>query len=130
MAPAQVVVTECPSCRGARVPTTRGNVPLDPVSLDRLRCQARESRPGRRNTAAIPDTRRRRILERDGYRCRGAGCGHRLFLEVHHVRPRSAGGSNREDNLITFCSGCHQVIHRRERGSVHSTLAELRPPTA
>lgn len=32
-------------------------------------------------------------------------------LEVHHVVPRSAGGSNRLSNLKTLCKECHEAVH-------------------
>jgi 5-methylcytosine-specific restriction endonuclease McrA len=54
---------------------------------------------------------RREVLVRDAHRCRMPGCGRSRFLEVHHVRPRAAGGSNRAENLVTLCSGCHGVLH-------------------
>ena len=58
-----------------------------------------------------------RVLDRDGHRCRAAACGATRFLEVHHRIPRSRGGSNRPDNLITLCSACHQATHDHEPGA-------------
>lgn len=59
------------------------------------------------------------ILERDEYRCRI--CGRtpilqeirngaqkiRFDVEVHHIIPRIAGGTNSSRNLITLCKSCH-----------------------
>lgn len=49
-----------------------------------------------------------RILERDGYKC--VYCGALAVegpLEVDHVMPRSAGGSNDSTNLVTACRRCN-----------------------
>ena len=51
----------------------------------------------------------RAALERDGWRCQI--CGARTHLEVHHIRYRSRGGGDREDNLITLCAECHASVH-------------------
>jgi len=49
---------------------------------------------------------------RDGFRCQADGCHNTHFLEVHHKIPRSRGGTNAPDNLITLCSACHRQAHR------------------
>ena len=50
---------------------------------------------------------------RDGYKCQC--CGKKgCRLEVHHLLPRSRGGSNKLANLITLCSGCHHLAHSSE----------------
>ncbi|WP_419942860.1 HNH endonuclease [Candidatus Palauibacter sp.] len=55
--------------------------------------------------------RRRRILQRDGHRCRE--CGFPGALEVHHVVPVHAGGGEEDANLETICRGCHLGRHKR-----------------
>ncbi len=59
------------------------------------------------------------VLERDSYRCRICGRSPfkteengninrvRLDLEVHHIIPRIAGGSDSTKNLVTLCKSCH-----------------------
>lgn len=67
----------------------------------------RHSRMHRRLWAAI----RRRVIERDGYRC--TRCGAAGVLEVHHkVALEDGGGAYDEDNLATLCRGCHMSVHR------------------
>ena len=34
-----------------------------------------------------------------------------IKLEVHHIKPRSQGGTNVPNNLITLCSKCHKQVH-------------------
>ena len=33
------------------------------------------------------------------------------YLEVHHIIPRSRGGSNNANNLIKICTDCHVKAH-------------------
>ena len=48
-------------------------------------------------------------MKRDGFRCRM--CDHTRAnaggVECHHITPRSSGGEDAVDNLITLCSLCH-----------------------
>jgi len=62
-------------------------------------------------TRATPPAVRRRVLERDQYRCRIPGCRHTLDLEVHHIIPRADGGTHHPDDLITNCGAHHRAIH-------------------
>ncbi|HEU4580253.1 MAG TPA: HNH endonuclease signature motif containing protein [Polyangiaceae bacterium] len=62
----------------------------------------------------IPPALRRAVLRRDERRCRVAGCRNATFLDLHHIRPRSEGGSHSADNLITLCSAHHRALHRGE----------------
>jgi 5-methylcytosine-specific restriction endonuclease McrA len=54
---------------------------------------------------------RRRVLDRDGWRCQV--CGSTAELHVHHLRFRSRLGSDTLDNLIVLCVGCHRIQHCR-----------------
>jgi hypothetical protein len=62
----------------------------------------------------IPPAVRRAVLARDRHRCRVPGCTHATFLDLHHVVPRSEGGSNDPRNLIGMCSAHHRATHRGE----------------
>jgi hypothetical protein len=48
------------------------------------------------------------VIERDGYRCAVPGCTSRRNLHDHHIRFRSAGGSDVPGNRITLCAFHHQ----------------------
>jgi len=55
--------------------------------------------------------------ERDGNKC--SICERTTNLHVHHIIPRSVGGSNDLKNLITLCSGCHRSI---EAGNIANAV--------
>nr|WP_240619077.1 HNH endonuclease signature motif containing protein [Mycobacterium intracellulare] len=61
-------------------------------------------------------TIRRRILERDGHVCRAQkdGC-EGTAVEVHHVIPIEAGGTNEDDNLVSLCAACHYRYTTEQR---------------
>jgi 5-methylcytosine-specific restriction endonuclease McrA len=56
------------------------------------------------------DELRRKILNRDGWRCQCCGC--LINLQVHHLRFRSREGDDSEGNLITLCAECHWSVHK------------------
>ena len=89
-----------------------------------------------RNRPKIPgwDIIRRRILERDGWRCRA--CGKAGRLEVDHIRSVYAKGSPTDPaNLQALCRKCHLEKTRREntvipkrwdhRAKAQALIAEL-----
>lgn len=66
---------------------------------------------------------RNQAIERDGgvcQRCLENDSG----LIVHHLIPRSAGGPDHVDNLITLCRKCHTEAHR-DLTQIHKTHLEL-----
>ncbi|MCI0585839.1 MAG: HNH endonuclease, partial [Planctomycetes bacterium] len=58
--------------------------------------------------------------------CVVPGCTNRLWLEVHHLVPRAAGGSNDAGNLATLCSTHHGLIHEGNLRSVRGENGRLR----
>ena len=110
---AQIIVQQCPDCAAATVVTSRGEQPLAPAQVAALACDAHIKTPEKPNRATIPPSVRAAVLARDRHRCTTPGCRSVHFLEVHHVVPRSRGGSNRAENLATLCSRCHGFVHER-----------------
>ncbi|MFN2426018.1 MAG: HNH endonuclease [Candidatus Binatia bacterium] len=47
------------------------------------------------------------VFERDGWCCTVPACGSRRNLHDHHIRFRSRGGDNSQDNRITICAAHH-----------------------
>jgi len=60
---------------------------------------------------------------RDGFRCVKCG-GTRGALHAHHRIPKSQGGPDTLENLITLCTRCHALHHthmkqKSTRGKSH-----------
>lgn len=51
---------------------------------------------------------RREALQRDNHRCQV--CGKDYSGQVHHVIPRSQGGTDDLSNLMTLCGKCHMLV--------------------
>ena len=64
-----------------------------------------------RQTSVLSPKLARAVLLRDGH-CRLPGCEIRHGLQIHHLRPRSWGGSNDPSNLAAVClaGGHHQML--------------------
>jgi 5-methylcytosine-specific restriction endonuclease McrA len=67
------------------------------------------------------------VLKRDGYRC--VNCGQTgTELHVHHIIPRSEGGTNDLSNLVTLCAKCHSIQdakgHRLIQKKIDGDLSE------
>lgn len=93
--------------------TGSGERELGRADAERMRCDAAVCRSGARNTTTIPPRTRLEVMARDRHSCQAAGCERTRFLEVHHLIPRSRGGGNNPDNLVTLCGACHRLWHER-----------------
>ncbi|MCB1163435.1 HNH endonuclease [bacterium] len=116
--PYQLVVYRCEQCGVGRL--TDGSRAPDAL-VEQARCDGRVHEGARPNRSTIPPSRRRQVLARDGHRCQSPGCESTRFLEVHHRVPRSRGGSNATENLVTLCASCHRFHHE------HPQAASLLP---
>jgi hypothetical protein len=47
-------------------------------------------------------------------------------LQVHHIRERSQGGGDEEDNLIVVCLACHTDVHTKVPFARRFSVDELR----
>ena len=45
-------------------------------------------------------------------------CGRTIDLEVHHIIPRSKGGTDDLENLQVLCGICHNDIHRYNKSEL------------
>ncbi|MCI0588670.1 MAG: HNH endonuclease [Planctomycetes bacterium] len=126
----QVVLYKCEACGGA---TVGQEGTAAPPSLEaRAGCDAEvvalgsgEGADGKASKT-LPPKLRRAVLLRDGHRCVVPGCTNRLWLEVHHLIPRAAGGSNEAGNLATLCSTHHGLIHEGNLRSIRGEDGRLR----
>jgi hypothetical protein len=81
---------------------------------------------GARAKQTVSPATRRAVLRRDRRRCVVPGCRNSLFLDLHHIEPRSEGGGNEADNLITLCGAHHRAMHRGELGVVGTVSTGIR----
>lgn len=71
--------------------------------------------------AGVTQKDRFEVLRRDGYRCQYCGAGPEATLQVDHVVPVAAGGTDDISNLRTACSACNsgkssRILSGGERG--------------
>lgn len=64
-----------------------------------------------RATQTVPPRVRRQVVARHGHRCAVPGCAGSVFLHVHHVVPRSEGGTHAPSNLVALCEAHHRLLH-------------------
>ena len=55
------------------------------------------------------------VLTEAGYRCAVPTCRGIIVLDLHHIVPVRAGGSNVAGNLLALCPTCHALF---ERGTI------------
>jgi len=99
-----------------RGPATVAGIPLPEQMVERLRAGARvepvlvdeagEPLAVGRVESVLSEKTRRVVKQRDG-RCRWPGCEARAGLEVHHLWPRSWGGTDQLHNLAAVCASHH-----------------------
>ncbi|MER9901698.1 RecQ family ATP-dependent DNA helicase [Mesorhizobium sp. M0130] len=65
------------------------------------------------------------VLKRDNYRCVACSTPVKSAeADVHHLLPRSMGGSDELSNLITLCDGCHASHHPNLAGGLARRVIE------
>lgn len=65
--------------------------------------------------------KRQKILERDEYECQFCEMTNEAHekeygrgIEVHHVVPKKADGSDKKQNLLTVCRSCHATLEKTQ----------------
>ena len=74
--------------------------------------------------ASIWAETRRVVHARDCYRCTSCGCEVGRDADVHHLLPRSMGGTDELANLVTLCDGCHAAHHPMLAGGLARRVIE------
>lgn len=74
----------------------------------------------RPDTMSLSKSKRFKVFDRDGYKCRYCGRTPEdsIILEVDHVIPISKGGGDVMENLVTSCFECNRGKSAIEIGSV------------
>jgi hypothetical protein len=86
-----------------RLEKTEGRLPTEGQALEAMLDHALSSWDALDGKGAA----RHRVFARDGWRCAVPGCTSMQNLHDHHIRFRSAGGSNEPANRVTLCAFHH-----------------------
>jgi hypothetical protein len=120
----QVSVIVCDRCKRAVQPAGADRVEVDAATLETACCDAQridlthgepglgESAP--RATQSVPPAIRRQVLLRDHQMCQVPGCRNTIALDVHHIQPRSEGGTHHARNQLCLCTVHHRAVHQGE----------------
>jgi hypothetical protein len=116
--PHQIAIIICDDCKRGWQDTPSKSVELPAAQIERMRCDAIElgrvdgdAKSLKRASRSIPPKTRKAVLARDHHRCCVPGCKMSRYVDVHHIVPRWAGGSNDPGNLITLCERHHSQHH-------------------
>ena len=68
---------------------------------------------------------RLQVLKRDNYRCVSCSTPVKSAeADIHHLLPRSMGGTDELSNLVTLCDGCHAAHHPNLAGGLARRVIE------
>ena len=81
-------------------------VAVDPVVVEQAVCDGQHTHVGRRAAQTIAPAVRREVMRRDRGRCRVPGCRAAAWVDVHHIVPKSCGGTHEAENLVVVCGLC------------------------
>jgi len=70
---------------------------------------------------------RKRVFKRDGYTC--GYCGSKKNLTIDHILPKSRGGKNTWENMITCCNRCNSKKDNKtpEEAGMKLTIKPYKP---
>lgn len=105
-------------CQELMKQSKNGHVPFAEVLHELAEAYLERHDPLRKAERKDPEkrTEREKALLRDNGACQyvmpsGRPCGARYWIDLHHIKPRSEGGSDSAENLIVFCSQHHRMAH-------------------
>lgn len=117
-------------------------IEIPPSARELAECDAErigslDAKTPTRASQDISPATRRLVHQRDGFRCQVPGCRASRNLDVHHIKPRSKGGTGDADNLVTLCAEHHRAHHdgklaieRARTGELHIARLEPEPTPA
>jgi len=115
-APYRIAVTLCKECKRGWQHGAGSFVEMSPPAVERAMCDAQwigdlDSPIVERARQDISPATRRKVMQRDQFRCRVPGCHCYTNLDVHHIVHRQQGGTNELSNLLCLCESHHLAHH-------------------
>jgi hypothetical protein len=81
----------------------------------------------------LPDELKRAVWRRDGYRCQECGVAvaseNGCLPQTHHIKPKSAGGTDDPENLATLCLCCHATKDSPGHRKIFSSCSPEETPS-
>ena len=84
--------------------------PPKPRRIPKEKVPKREVKP--KIVPPLSQSQRESLIRKVGTRCCYPHCKETVALDVHHITPRSKGGTNRESNLVVLCPTHHTLSDR------------------
>lgn len=104
--------TQCETCRQGGVRTKGTVAPTEGHFLDAVACCGQViGADGNLLSRHVPQSILRAVLLRAGYRCEVPICRARWWVQVHHLKLFSEGGTHALVNLMALCPSHHQKHH-------------------
>jgi hypothetical protein len=107
----QIRVSACDSCSQTYFEGGGRKIAVTDADAARADCDAQRIGDDERAAQDIAPKTRRDVLHRDGGKCTVPRCRSARFIEIHHIVPRSEGGSHDASNLTSLCDGHHIALH-------------------
>lgn len=81
----------------------------------------------------LSQSKRRKVFDKHGHECRFCGMDSEQHmeeydrdLEVHHIIPQRAGGSDELLNLIPVCQPCHNILENTQADALQQIKEEAK----
>ncbi len=116
----QIAAIVCERCQQGWQQGAGERVAVDEAALAQARCDAQHvgdpssSAAGDQPARAAQDVTpaiRRQVMLRDEGRCVVVGRRQSVWVDVHHIDPRSDQGAHDADNLCVICDAHHRALH-------------------
>ena len=104
-------MTTCDACVQTYFEGGGRKIAVTDADAARADCDAQRIGDDERAAQDIAPKTRREVLHRDGGKCTVPRCRSARFIEIHHIVPRSEGGSHDASNLTSLCDGHHKAMH-------------------